>query len=201
MTASGHKSLHAIGFLTVVEHAQHGLFGGYLLLNECGRPLEFHCTAPVKANRAQQILYGPTLRPYLFGEQIGFTLLSKAKQTPLWVCTDREPVLAARELVEFPVVLIEDNAACSDPTVASKAGDDIDVVAFSRSPDRIDRVNPSAAPATFPLGNYRAHVPPGHETDQQIVVEHWRSLSQVLDLFEPFARIRDAVEEAQRMAA
>ena len=51
----------ALGFLTVVEHPQHGLFGGYLLLNHGGRPLEFHCTAPIKPNRAQEILYGPTL--------------------------------------------------------------------------------------------------------------------------------------------
>ena len=48
-----------LGFLTVLEHPQHGLFGGYLLLNLAGRPVEFHCTAPVKPNRAQQILYGP----------------------------------------------------------------------------------------------------------------------------------------------
>jgi hypothetical protein len=201
MTASGHKSLHAIGFLTVIEHAQHGVFGGYLLLNESGRPLEFHCTAPVKANRAQQILYGPTLRPYLFGEQIGFTLLSKAKQTPRWVCTDCEPVLAARELVEFPVVLIEDTAECPDKTGGDEADDHLDVAAFPRTPHRVDRANSSCGLITFSLGNYLAHVPPGRETDQQIVADHWRSLSQTLDLFEPFARIRDAVEEAQRMAA
>jgi hypothetical protein len=57
----------ALGFLAVVEHELHGLFGGYLLLNATGRPLEFHCTAPVRPNRAQQILYGPTLEPYLYG--------------------------------------------------------------------------------------------------------------------------------------
>ena len=42
-----------------------------MLLNLAGRPLEFHCTAPVKPNRVQQILYGPSLQPYLYGEQIG----------------------------------------------------------------------------------------------------------------------------------
>src|SRR4051812_23172961 len=64
MTAGG-ASPAALGFLTVVEDEQQGLVGGYLLLNPLGRPVEFHCTAPVKPNRAQQILYGPTLRPYL----------------------------------------------------------------------------------------------------------------------------------------
>jgi len=58
-------------------------------------PLEFHCTAPVKPNRAQQILYGPTLEPYLFGEQIGQSLLSKAAVEPEVICTDRPPALAS----------------------------------------------------------------------------------------------------------
>ena len=71
MPAVDAKSQPALGFLTVLEHSQHGLMGGYLVLNISGRPLEFHCTAPIKPNRAQQILYGPTLEPYLFGEQIG----------------------------------------------------------------------------------------------------------------------------------
>ena len=54
-----------------------------------GRPLEFHCTAPIKPNRAQEILYGPTLDAFLYGEQIGRTLLAEAKIEPLLVCTDR----------------------------------------------------------------------------------------------------------------
>ena len=67
-----------LGFLTVVEDQKSGLFGGYLVLNSAGRPLEFHCTAPVKPTRAQEILYGPTLKSYLYGEQIGKTLLDHA---------------------------------------------------------------------------------------------------------------------------
>src|SRR5574340_381182 len=97
------NSKPALGFLTVVEHPQHGLFGGYLVLNLAGRPLEFHCTAPVKPNRAQEILYGPTLESYLYGEQIGQTLLAKATAEPLVVCTDLEPMLAVREFVPTPV--------------------------------------------------------------------------------------------------
>ena len=96
----------AIGFLTVIDHPQHGLFGGYLVLNLAGRPLEFHCTAPIKPNRAQQILYGPTLESFLYGEQIGSTLLGHAKTSPLAICTDREPVLSLRDLVDLPVALV-----------------------------------------------------------------------------------------------
>jgi hypothetical protein len=106
MEKAGAKSRAALGFLTVLEHPQQGLFGGYLVLNMAGRPLEFHCTAPVKANRAQEILYGPTLEPFLYGEQIGQTLLAKAKTAPLVVCTDRPPALAVRQHVQVPVALV-----------------------------------------------------------------------------------------------
>src|SRR3954451_6478450 len=98
MNAASPKSSPCLGFLTVVENAELGLIGGYLLLNPAGRPLEFHCTAPVKPNRTQEILYGPTLKPFLYGEQIGQTLLTRSKLTPSVVFTDSEAVLAAREL-------------------------------------------------------------------------------------------------------
>ncbi len=100
------KSKTVLGFLTVIDHPQHGLFGGYLLLNTSGRPLEFHCTTPIKPNRAQEILYGPTLESFLYGEQIGQTLLRQSGVEPLVVCTDCEPALAVRDYVSMPVVLV-----------------------------------------------------------------------------------------------
>src|SRR5258708_9642 len=96
------QSPPALGLLTLVAHEQHGLFGGYLVLNHNGRPLEFHCTAPVKPNRAQEILYGPTLEPFLYGEQIGRTLIEKSAVEVRLICTDLAPVLAVREYVSAP---------------------------------------------------------------------------------------------------
>ncbi|MEX0819740.1 MAG: hypothetical protein WD070_09095, partial [Pirellulaceae bacterium] len=114
MSASGPKSVPSVGFLTVQEFADLGLIGGYLILNVVGRPLEFHCTAPVRPNRAQEILYGPTLAPFLYGEQIGQTLVAKGKSRPLFVCTDVEPVLSAREFVPVPLVLIDEVGSDAD---------------------------------------------------------------------------------------
>ena len=105
MGASTHESL-TIGFLTVVQLEDGGHLGGYLLLNDVARPVEFHCTAPVRANRAQQVLYGPTLRPYLCGEQIAGTLLAQSKRSVLFVCTDDADVLAARTTSTMPLVRI-----------------------------------------------------------------------------------------------
>src|SRR3954462_9244557 len=96
----------AFGFLTIVEQPELGLQGGYLVLNAEGRPLEFHCTAPVKPNRAQEILYGSTLRPYLCGEQIGQALVSRAKSEVLLIFTDNPAVLGVREFASTPVALV-----------------------------------------------------------------------------------------------
>ncbi len=95
-----------LGFLTAVEHAPHGLFGGYLLLNAAGQPVEFHCTTPVKASRIQQILYGPTLAPFLYGEQIGATLVTKSSLSPLLLVVDRTELLAVRPQIKVPTALV-----------------------------------------------------------------------------------------------
>lgn len=79
----GHRVLHS-----VVAHEQHGLFGGFLLLNRTGRPLEFHCTAPIRPNRAQDIFYGTSLESYLYGEAIGSTLLAKASCPIDFLCVE-----------------------------------------------------------------------------------------------------------------
>ncbi len=180
MCATDAKSRPALGFLTVVKHPQHGLFGGYLVLNLAGRPLEFHCTAPVKPNRAQEILYGPTLESYLYGEQIGQTLLAKATAEPLVVCTDLEPMLAVREFVPTPVAL----------------------VAPADEPERTIRIDGPhhAGPtlALFQLGRNRLAVHAMREADRLAIGERLAAIADGFDLAEPFTRIREAIEEAQR---
>jgi hypothetical protein len=191
--ATGH-SKPTIGFLTVVEHPQHGLFGGFLVLNLAGRPVEFHCTAPVKPNRAQQILYGPTLNAFLYGEQIGATLLGHAKSTPLAVCTDREPVLALSELTELPVALVlpPDQPPPSGPATVPPGGQTVLRLdaAHSRGPRLL----------TFELGRNRLALAQSNTIGQKRLTERLADAADSLDLWEPFTRIREAIEEAQQAA-
>lgn len=100
------------GFLTTVDSGSHGVFGGYLLVDVLGRPLEFHCTAPVKVSRAQQILYGPTLAGHLHGRQIGGALLAEATCQPVVLLTDVEPMLHVRPHTPLPVALVR---RCAEP--------------------------------------------------------------------------------------
>jgi len=119
MSSDRGSSSPAYGFLTTVDSPVHGLFGGYLLVDPAGRPLEFHCTAPVKVSRAQQILYGATLQGHLHGRQIGATLIAEGAITPLVVLTDVESMLAVRPHTHLPVALVTGPDAASGP-----AGDD-----------------------------------------------------------------------------
>jgi hypothetical protein len=170
MSSPATKSASCLGFLTVIENAELGLLGGYLLLNAAGRPLEFHCTAPIKANRAQEILYGPTLKPFLYGEQIGQTLLAKSKLAPLVVCTDSEAALAARDVTPLPMVWVLDETADQTST------------------------------ASFLLAKSRVATSPHHTEDEQAARTAWPAQADHLDLSEPFMRIREALEEAQKTA-
>jgi hypothetical protein len=104
MDADPIKPLPAFGFLTVVESPQHGLFGGYLVLSSLGRPLEFRCSTPIAPSRAQQILYGPTLRPYLLAEVIGQALVSGSELPVQLILTDQSDMLPLGLLRPEPVV-------------------------------------------------------------------------------------------------
>jgi hypothetical protein len=189
MPATAPQSLSSIGFLTVSEHQDQGLFGGYLVLNTAGRPMEFHCTAPVRPNRAQEILYGPTLRPYLYGEQIGRALLERASSLPQLVFTDAEPALSVRDLVAVPVVYVG----------GGQVG----------SADSVHRVDPGHAEPPpscrhrlhrFVVGPHQLAVPHNHREDESEVLRHWQPHAEEFDLAEPFGRIREAIEEARRSA-
>lgn len=182
MTAGPASPQPAIGFLTVAEHPA-GFFGGYLLLNLLARPLEFHCTTPVKPSRAQEILYGPTLAPYLCGELIGQALVAKTCQKPGVVFTDLEPVLALRMHSALPLALVKSSA--------------------EMPLRRLDAAHatPQPALATFRWDTNDLAVDPLFLGDRERVLETLEAASRHFDLAEPFQRIREAIEEAQRGAA
>lgn len=204
MSAQSEKKMPTLGFLTVVSHAQSGLFGGLLVLNLAGRPLEFHLTAPVKANRAQEILYGPTLKPYLYGEQIGGALLAKLKTPALAICTDCADAMSVRDVADVPVVWIP---AEEDETATETVSAGVSAVGETNSVmHRFDTAHDPFAAANerhwvhFNLSGRAASVHQRHAADQHQVEGLWRDANIEIDLLEPFARIREAIDEAQAVA-
>jgi hypothetical protein len=202
------KSVSAIGFLTVVEDQQHGHCGGYLLLNTSGRPLEFHCTAPVKPNRAQEVLYGPTLNPYLHGELIARTLVERAKVDPDVVCVDLESVLPLRSAISIPVTLVVPQDAEKSQTADEFDCDSLESKpierASSQSTDqrlRIDRPHNTPAGLShlhrFTCAGASLAVSLEFAEDETSIRQRLEPHSSRLDLSEPFERIREAVMEAR----
>lgn len=100
----------SFGFLSVVELPQLGFCGGLLVVSSIGRPVEFHCTAPVKPNRTQQIMYGQTYRSFLYSDQIATALIQKLKAQPTIFVSDSHLLLPLAESLDAPLVLLENES-------------------------------------------------------------------------------------------
>ncbi len=172
-------SSNALGFITIRMHAEHGYFGGLLCINPHGRPLEFHCTLPVKPTRAQTILYGPTLNDFVCGEQIARTLLARSKVQPLAVFVDSVAVLALRNLVSEPIVYVEES---------SKRETSTGPLMFP--PDSSRELK------SFRLGSTHVAVDTNYQDDIAQVSSIWKTHDPQIDLTEPFGRIAEALAEA-----
>ena len=83
-----------------------GVVGGFLVLNLVGRPTEFHCTAPVRPNRAQEILYGATLEGFLCGEQIARALVGRSKTEFAAILTNNPNMLTAGNSLNAPLAMV-----------------------------------------------------------------------------------------------
>ena len=174
---NAHDALR-LGFLAAIELPDRGHVGGLLVTNHLGRPLEFQCTAPVKANRTQEILYGPTLVPYLLCELIGRTLLEKVGVKPQLVLTDDSRLLELREHAAMPVAVLE-------------------------TPEQGQTEAPRREAGTAPLRLGLKHVAlhPDFAGDAQIIEQARQRLSGDVDLGEPLQRVREALRETMAAAA
>jgi len=191
------KSSPALGFLTAVADESSGVMGGYLVLDHLGRPLEFHCTAPVKPNRAQEILYGPTIDDFLYGEQIGQTLVSQAKTQVTTLYTDLAQIVTLRHHVSQTVALV----TAEEPANASTDTGIDEVSGRSDKTFRLDGAHhgPSGMIA-MRHGTTRVEILPDYEGDRLRITRSLEQIGPQFDLQEPFSRIREAIAEAQHGA-
>jgi hypothetical protein len=188
MTTDRSTASIALGFLSVFSPSSVGFVGGLLVLNQRARPLEFHCTAAVQPSRALELLYGATFRPYLFGEQIGGTLLKRA-QARLSLClTDTIEVLAAREVWPHPLIGLESSEMNSEHSAAERA-----VRATGAQREGLDLT-------PVDLQGHAAWVVSSAQQDHAQALRVLEQCSR-FDLLEPFQRLRDAIEEAHRSQA
>ena len=173
----------AFGYITFVEIPNHGFVGGFLIVNTRARPLEFHCTAPVVPNRAQEILYGRTFRSALLCDQIGQALLKQSMRKPCILLTDEADALDLRKMNGIPVALFVDEQA------ATQESNDNDSSITSRSQ------------WTFEMAGCSLTTSNAFEDDRSKVREALRQIEPGWELMEPLERIRAAIREARQAAA
>ena len=171
MSSTSPQECFRIGFLTTLHAAEQGFVGGLLITSQLGRPCEFQCTTPVRPNRMQQILYGPTLRAFVIGELIGCTLLDRTQVKPDLVLVEDQETLSIRGRVEPAVALCSDEGPAADND------------------------------AKVRLGSQWLTFSEGFEDDRRVVERHAHAVPESADLREPFERVREALQETLRSAA
>lgn len=118
--STGNKA-NTFGYLLVVEGDDQGLTGGYLIVSDQGRPLEFHCTETLHPNRAQEILFGATLRSYLIAEQIGGALLKRAQFKADLLIVNDPIAIEAGERHEIATVCWNEKASNDSPNAVAQS--------------------------------------------------------------------------------
>ena len=182
-----------IGFLLLEEATEIGFCGGLLVLNTLGRPLEFHCAAPIRPNRGQRILFGESLKPYLLNEIIGPALLAKSASPPhILVVADLAGWSLAGQ-VAAPLICVE-----LAPQVSGNFSEHREAAnpQFPASP------LPTSDPFWQPLqlaGQFLRLACQSRDAEQTIQ-KYLAPLATRLPLVEPFERIRQALAEAHAMA-
>ena len=161
-----------LGFLTAIQLSDRGHVAGLLVTNKYGRPLEFQCTAPVRPNRTQELLYGPTLVPFLLGELLSKTLLDRIGIKPHVVLTDRVEMLDSRPHVSLPVACALDREAAT--------GSETESLCIGKQ-------------------SFRMHVAFGD--DAKTFEKLARELATDADLLEPLDRVREALKETMKATA
>lgn len=172
------------GFITIVDVPELGHAGGLLVLSPQGRPIEFHCTAPVATNKTQQILYGKTYQGFLFCDQIGSALVEKSRSKPQLLITDRNELMGLGKLASTPVVKLCQQIEAS--STDSYAEDDTtkpepQVVRLEINGEQIETDSPDLETTSW-------------------AQDACRAFAQSLPLIEPFERIKLAIEEAGAVA-
>ncbi|MCS6976569.1 MAG: hypothetical protein NZM31_06110, partial [Gemmatales bacterium] len=157
-----------------------------------------------------QILYGPTLKPYLFADLIGKTLVEKSPVPVQAVLCDCEELLELRRHVDVPVAWI--TAPMPDPRLLTEPQPQLlaePQLVTEPQPRPITEprliTEPRPRPITEPRppgsgeSTFRCH--PRFPNDEPAIRQVLDHIEFASDLLEPFTRIREALSEARRAGA
>jgi len=174
-----------VAFLAMRDSADgQGYYGGVLVADALGKPLEFRCTTEaVRPTKVQRTLYGESLLPCIATELIGAPLLQAVQVRPEVVLVPDQMLLELRPATTYPVLLVERYGEAFEVTDAVEE-EAAASEALLRSPQ--SRFQPVVL---------RAH--PRYAAD----ASEWRGrLAEAfgrMDLMEPFERVKTALEQLE----
>lgn len=183
------KEQDKFAFLTVRHSDSIGYFGGLLTINTLGRPSEFHCSLPLKPSRAQIILYGDTLNDFFVGELIAHAIVSKIRHPVCAIFTDLVSVLGLRRINSTPI-------ACIAEESNERGGTESTSIEMMVKPPESQIQTLS----DFRLDETRLSVLPEFASDATTIQNIWKRTQPQFSMREPFARILEALKEANPAA-
>lgn len=116
-----------LAFMDVILFSDGAIRGGILTTDMDTRPYEFRITSAIKPTQLQQMLYGTSLKEYVYGELICAPLIKATKEKISYVLTKERYIMEVRPLVAVPIVLM----SCNDKA----AGDGVKTIGFQMHKD------------------------------------------------------------------
>ena len=98
-----------LAFMDVILFSDGAIWGGILTTDMETRPYEFRITSAIKPTQLQQMLYGTSLKDYVYGELICAPLIKATKEKISFVLTRERYIMEVRPLVAVPIVLMATN--------------------------------------------------------------------------------------------
>lgn len=193
MQAKLSEQVGAVGYLAAVEQDALGFFGALLLLGRNARPIEFHCTHPLRPKPAQRVLYGATLHRYLLAEQIPRALLNRAKAQPEVLLVQDPELIHLREQIDIPLALInQPSPSGSTDGNLPDSGEESQQVDSELLIGQLRFI-------TSPAGPFAIHQ--SYPADREPVELAMECITRHVDLDEPFERLQVAMEETVKSLA
>jgi hypothetical protein len=177
---------------------------------------------PLSPERIQQILYGNTLQPFLYGERIAQTLIQRSKLPVFAILTNHAAVLPVQVLTTTPVVYIFGNCVkpesqCTNPPQVREIPEELNESHKTFGIDNANLRTQSFGSDEIPqlpdvpgfdtetwrtvrMGNRFAALPGVAETTWEALVAEIKGRTRTMDLLEPFDRIHLALDEAKNAA-
>jgi hypothetical protein len=98
-----------LAFVDVTVFSDGSVRGGILTTDIETRPFEFRVTSPIKPTQVQQILYGSSLKDYVYSELICAPLIKATKEKLSMILVKEIFLISMRPLISVPVLIARTN--------------------------------------------------------------------------------------------